>query len=370
MPEQSTKVIRILPVPSNMYMRMKKHTTILAILLFFASTAFAQKKISVDFPAWERSLQHLEIELAQASNQMARYEVNDLLLKAFNELLTTENSIKYPFDSLKTLSVLTSPDKNIRLVTWMILHDNGSCMHFGYIQAYSKTAKKYIVYPLKDHSEQIKGPESKSLTTDNWYGAYYYDLVSTKYHRQIFYTLLGWDKHNMTSQRKLIEILTLSPSGKVKFGYNIFIGDKKRIMRHIFEYSATSSMVLRYEKQTYTETVQISTSKPRKRTKKQKESFSALKRDLKPSSKTVYHSAPMIVYDNLMPIHPNAKDIYSMYVADGDSHMAYKFMQGKWRQIKTVQARNQEPKKQATPKKIDYQLLPPTPQKTDTNLRR
>ena len=348
---------------------IKTNCCSLVFLVLLATLVNAQNKAGADFVAWEKSLRHLEHRLSIAKNQMERYEVNALLEKSFSEVLNIENSIKYPFDSLRLINVLSSHDLRFRIVTWMILHDDGSCTHNGFVQTYNKTSKKYLVQQLMDHSEKIKNPEAKTLTPSNWYGAFYYDLIATKYRGQVYYTLLGWDKNNLTSQKKIIEVVTVSPNGKVKFGNNIFVFEKQRFLRHIFEYSATATMILRYEVQTYTETISTSSPNTKKQSKQQQNSFTALKREMKPTTKTYYYKSPMIVFDKLQPIHANAKGIFSMYVADGDSHQAYVFDKGKWRLINTVEARNPEPPKkntQATPK-VEYNLFPPKPPKTKSD---
>jgi hypothetical protein len=63
-------------------------------------------------------------------NAIAKYQKNESLLYLVEEALSQRNSINYPFDSLKTMSVLISPDKKVRLFTWYLVDDEGFHDHF------------------------------------------------------------------------------------------------------------------------------------------------------------------------------------------------------------------------------------------------
>ena len=51
---------------------------------------------------------------------------------------------------MKTISVLTSPDKKIRILTWYLIDNDGTHEHFGFLQAYNEEKERYVVYTLTD----------------------------------------------------------------------------------------------------------------------------------------------------------------------------------------------------------------------------
>ena len=95
------------------------------------------------FKAFEDTLVKLHKEILLEKNTIVKYQKNEGLLYLLEEVLGQRNSIQYPFDSLKTISVLTSPDKKVRLFTWYLIDDDGFYDHFGYIQAYNESKALY-----------------------------------------------------------------------------------------------------------------------------------------------------------------------------------------------------------------------------------
>jgi hypothetical protein len=220
------------------------------------------------------------------------------VIEILDATLNDDLSFTYPFDSLKHLGKITSPDKLFRIYTWNLVFNDGSYKYFGFIQYYREKRNEYIVYQLHDNSNNIINPENVTLEPMNWYGALYYEIIKNKYSRRTYYTLLGWDGNNDLTRKKVIDVLRFGSSGKPAFGANIFKFDKKKRKRIFFEYSAKTNMTLTYNE----------------------------KHD-------------MIVFDHLSPSESSYKGLYQYYGPDF-SYDAMYFDKGKWQLVKDVDVRN------------------------------
>jgi len=279
------------------------------ILLVFLITrsllTFSQDK--VDFKPIEDSLKVLGKIILNGETEFIKYNANEKFLTLLESALISEKSFDYPFDSLITIARLTADDNRFRLFNWNLKKDDGTFEYFGIIQAWNKKNKKYIIYPLKDNSDIIKNPESQLLEPLNWYGAHYYKLIYTKYGGKKYYTLLGWDGNNTTSQKKIIDVITFNSNDKPIFGASVFKYNKKIQKRIIFEYNATVSMSLKYEKQYL-----LNGKKKR----------------------------AMIIFDRLAPLDPDLAGMYQYYYPETNIYDGLIFKNGKWVHLKDIDARN------------------------------
>jgi hypothetical protein len=110
---------------------MKKQIILFLLIVEILINGYAQKK---ELASLENSIVKLHKEIILESNTIRRYQKNDSLLYLLEEAIGLKNSINYPFDSLKTISVLTSSDKKVRIFTWFLINDDGMHEHYGYVQ--------------------------------------------------------------------------------------------------------------------------------------------------------------------------------------------------------------------------------------------
>ena len=240
----------------------------------------------------------------------------------FYQTLELQGSFTYPFDSLPTVSKLTSPDNTFRLYTWNIPLLSGANTFYGAIQLMTEASDSFHVIVLHDKSEEIVQPESKILSPQHWFGAIYYQVIPEQILTgEVIYTLLGWHGENMLLTTRLIDILSISPSGTVQFGKTIFCNyEKSKPSRIIFRYAAKASMILRYEEQ------YIITSK--KWNAKRREYESQLEK------------AFLIVSDRLVPADPQLAGQYEYYIPAGDAMDGFIFREGCWYFIIDIDVRN------------------------------
>ncbi|RZK34330.1 MAG: hypothetical protein EOO90_30970, partial [Pedobacter sp.] len=191
------------------------------------------------------------IKISNAANAEAfdnkKLELNGRFVKTLVEALKTPNSFAYPFDSLKNVSVIKSPDQAFRIISWYMQLENGTYRYYGTIQMNTNSGPLKL-FPLIDQTENIKDP---NMITDNqnWFGARYYEIVPvTSGNRLPYYVLLGWKGNNQTTTKKVIEILSFTKD-KAAFGAPVFDGKNlKDKNRFIFEYTKSNAMFLKTDK--------------------------------------------------------------------------------------------------------------------------
>ena len=209
-------------------------------------------------------------------------------------------SLTYSFDTLKSIAVLVPSDKSFRIFNWELSFSDNSIGYYGLIQSSSKKKNQVQVVELKDNSAQIKKPESATLDASNWYGAHYYKLIETQKKKKKYYTLLGANWSNVLIRKKIIDVVSIGPDGKIKFGDAIFQNNKQSFKRVLFHYAAEISMSLRYDE-----------------------------------------NKQMILFDHLVPREPQLKGQYEFYGPDM-SIDGYTFSKGKWNLKEDIDARNEK----------------------------
>ncbi len=345
------------------------------------------------FISMEDSLDKIARNILYGENDLVKYNASEQFTELLVETLSESKSIKYPFDSLSTISVLMSDDKKIRVFSWNLPKSNGTYQHFGVVQAYSKRNRSYVVNALEDHSDEIEDPENEILTAKEWYGAHYYDLIQTKDRKKKrkYYTLLGWDGNNPLTTKKVIDVITLYKSGKPKFGAYLFRIKRKTYKRIIFEYSADVSVSLKFDQQlldrdrtqkkkgriikniSFFERT-LHKKKSKRDLKRRNRILSRQNKKISNKKRTRPKKAPgteqkiqsnkklteMIVFDRLIPMSNSLEGIPRYYFPAGNVFDAFVFHKGKWIYVEDIDARNYENSSEDdfTRKKPNLELFP------------
>ena len=76
---------------------------------------------------------------------------------------------------------------------------------------------------------------NRSMSSKDWPGALYYEIISLSKKNVAQFALLGWEGNNEMSNRKVIEIISINEKN-VKFGANYFNEFEKPIKRFVMEY--------------------------------------------------------------------------------------------------------------------------------------
>lgn len=243
---------------------------------------------------YQDSLANLGKTFVNHENDLERKNANYLFIKTLVSALKVPNSFLFKFDSIKTISILNSPDNKFRIFSWPIMNNDGSYRFYGAIQMNSGGALK--LYPLEDYSPLFKNPQDSVTDNNKWYGAQYYKIIPV-YGASPYYVLLGWKGNTIKSTKKVIEVLSFK-NDKVQLGSPIFTEKGKNRKRIIFEYTRQASMLLKY-----------------------------------------VPDQNLIVFDNLAPPDKKFKDQPETYGPDL-SYNGYRLKNGKWEYVDNIDMRN------------------------------
>ena len=292
--------------------------TVIISLFLLLKPSFAQVRSNIE--QMEDSLKFFSSEIQKAGNDSVRLFFNRQFHETLYRTLLLPGSFEYPFDSLKTIGKLTSPDKKFRIYNWNLPKGDGTNSYFGFIQLYAK-ANLYSIYDLIDCSDSIAQPEIALLDNNSWFGALYYKIIITTSGNKNFYTLLGLDRFNLQLTQKVIDVLYFDESNHPHFGAKIFMNyGNEQICRVLFKYSSSASMLLTYDDQ------YLLTNKKWDASKKQFESER--------------EKAWMIVCDELIPLEPQFEGQFGYYVPSSETFNGFVFKDGKWNFFKNVDVRN------------------------------
>ncbi len=264
----------------------------LALLLFYL-IAFNFNSISqVDLKQKESEIVLLLDSIRKVKTEDDKVLLSDAIALELELMLADENSMQYPFDSLKLISKISAPDNTWRMFNWHIEDDKKQHKYWAIIQY--KHQNKYRVVSLMDAAEDLKSPESKTLKAPQWYGAHYFNVFMPEKNK---YYLLGYNgKSNIISQ-KVIEVLSFDNKGNIIFGDDVFVTEKGSPKRIVFEYSREVSMSVKYHEKYKT-----------------------------------------IVFDHLSPREPHLVNSKQFYGPDL-SYDAFQYKKGKWELLQNVDVR-------------------------------
>lgn len=191
---------------------------------------------------YQDSLSSLGKKFVNDENDLERKNANYLFIKTLVSALKTPNSFLFPFDSVKSISIINSPDNRFRILSWHVINQDGSYRFYGTVQM--NTGGPLKMFPLEDYSPLLKNPEDSVTDNHKWYGAQYYKIIPV-YAPKAYYILIGWKGNTIKSTKKVIDVLSFA-NDKPSFGMSIFDGNGKNRKRVIFEYARQVSMLLRY----------------------------------------------------------------------------------------------------------------------------
>ena len=222
---------------------------------------------------YEQELNEISPILLNGKNELDRFSANEKFVEIWDLILDDPKSLKHKFESIENFPIITSKDKKLRIINWIVALDNNTYQYHGIVQ-YFNSSNKYQVSRLIPLSGEMKNVESIKLENNNWYGALYYQMEEIKRGNKKFYVLLGWNGNDERSNIKVIDVLSVKKD--LVFGAPIFRVDKKRLNRYIIEYKEDASASIKFKK----------------------------KED-------------KIVISNLIPLNDGMEGLYDYYVPDG-----------------------------------------------------
>ena len=294
-------------------MKIKPAFLLMLVLLKFSGYAQLAPANQTKLKIYEDSLKTLGSTLINNENDLERKNANYQFIKTFVNALKTAGSYHYKFDSIKTLSLIYSPDNQFRIFTWNVMNEDGSFRYYGTIQLNTNGALK--MFPLTDYTPFTKNPEDSTFTAQKWLGAQYYKIIKTGTANP-YYVLLGWKGNTVKTTKKVIEVLSFKNNAPV-FGLPVFDENSKTRNRIVFEYSRQASMLLRF-----------------------------------------VPDKELIVFDHLAPRDPKVKTDFSFYGPDL-TYDGYQLKNGRWKLVQNLDMRN-------IPEERDATYIDPKKQRADS----
>ena len=264
---------------------------------------------------FEDSLERISDDMYNAETTGDRFSKNAAFIKTLVNSLKTHTSFNYPFDSLKRVSIVKSPDNTFRIISWFVPLDDGSYRFFGTVQIATKDGKLKL-FPLIDNTDNISD-NNYIGNNKNWYGARYYEIIPVIVGgRPPFYILMGWKGNNSKTTKKVLDVLSFEKEELV-FGKQVFDGLKGSVAKNriVFEYNKLNSMTLTLDK-----------------------------------------TVNMIVFDHLAPFSEDMKGNYEYYASDL-SFDAYKIQNGRLKLLENIELKND-------PNNMDELYVDPKDKKT------
>lgn len=195
----------------------------------------------------ENELAVLLDSIRESRNNAGKENWNKQFKKLIEQTLNEPTVFDITFPKLRTLGVIDSPDKLVRIVNWNVEQDDGTQKYYAYVlHRNSIKDTKHKVIELIDKSFLLTAKPEETLEADMWYGALYYQIIPVEKANKTYYTVLGWDGGTRMSNTKLIDVIAFS-GNSLKLGYPLFKSGSTTVKRLFFEHSERSVMSLRYE---------------------------------------------------------------------------------------------------------------------------
>lgn len=266
-----------------------------------------------------KTIKELTSSIIKDDNPDQKLIHNNQLIHTLNNILGEFPKELISIDSNGLIIELISEDQKLQLLTWAV-EFNDQWEYFSFLKSYNEQKDIYQVHELIPTPFPIDPLNKENYHQENWPAAVYYKIIETEYNNRKYYSLFGWIANEDQTSYKIIEVMSLNKSGKPYFGKSkYFSKEKSYYSRMVFAYSSQSKFQLDYGEYLYS-------------TKK----WNAKKRRYD----QIDHEEMLIVYDHLIPLYPDLKNLGEFMVPVGNSVDAFYFDKGKWRYISDIDARN------------------------------
>lgn len=184
-------------------------------------------------------------------NETLRYQYNDSFKQLLHQLLEVDQAYDINLDSIKkTISVLESDDKKLKVITWVYTNDLEEYTNYGVVLFQKRAGDETKVFWLKDYIDNRTDSMYEDFGNDNWPGALYYQLYQFKKKKKDYYCVLGFNGKSSFMNRKVIDVLWFDKEGELHIGAPVFHkseADYTPQYRVFFDHADQTSMVLRFE---------------------------------------------------------------------------------------------------------------------------
>ncbi len=123
------------------------------IPLFLSQPAFPQNS---PFVEEEATLEELFEQLYLTGSDTEKKQLNDSILQVMPRLLKSPASFEYPFDSLRRIGNVRSPDNAFRIFTWNVPLSGFVHEYHGIIQVGAGKMQSCQVFVLRDQAQRLE----------------------------------------------------------------------------------------------------------------------------------------------------------------------------------------------------------------------
>jgi hypothetical protein len=223
--------------------KIKRTLVLLAIL---ALPCHVKAGINSNAGDLRSGLQHLFTRLQTATTDSARLSVNDSIKTLVAGYASGQEFFGKKFPELKYLGQILSPDSALKIINWNLSLKEAGGSYFCYIiRKYADGSPLNVTY-LERKYEPGKIRSDTTYSRADWYGSLYYDVRPVEYEGINSWIVLGISYSDPVALKKIIEVVTYSPDGRLILGRKWFSDDKAVRYRHVLEYSTTASITLRF----------------------------------------------------------------------------------------------------------------------------
>jgi hypothetical protein len=269
-------------------------------ILFLTPFLFLKVNAGENIQQQEDSLNFYLKKLRASKTDAEKELCNEDVISWVEKTMVNPDAFTHPFDSIKTIGTMTSPDKAFRMINWNVEQEDRSHKYYCYLVIPGKRGGPNRLIEFRDISNHFTpNLEEASLDNKRWYGAVYYKIIPIKKGLRTYYTLVGWQGKNAMSTQRVFEVMSLSGK-KVRFSYGMFRDGEKLKRRHIIEFQDDVYVHVDYRKS---------------------------------------RKEHLLVFDHVSPKDPNLEGMYEHYITDG-SYDAYKWTGSYWELIPDYDARN------------------------------
>ncbi len=272
-----------------------RRSALFFILVFALVQVEAQKPEYLAFVKSEARLQSFFEELY--SDSLSDGDVLlDSIRREMKEVLSKEGSMEFPWKRLNRIGVITSDDGKLRIFTWHVMDDYDHYRYFGYIQIALKKGRVKL-FELHDNVKAQRGVMKLEQSDADWYGKLYYQIITSRYKRKTYYTLMGMDFNDSRSNIKSVEVMDIQRNSP-RFVRSLFFNGRDFVDRLVLEYADQVAISVRYDP-----------------------------------------GLGMITFDHLVPFHPIYQKNFEFYGPDG-SYDGLEFDGRHWLYREDIDARN------------------------------
>ena len=181
--------------------------------------------------------------MANAGNPDHKQRAHDEFAERFDIWITSSDFDKTVLADIDWLSVKSPEDESFTIITWQLTKGINDNSYYGYIIKDSKVTKLNAAEDLGDLEYDV-------LSTNDWAGVLYYNILTVQQDGKNLYILFGYDAHENYESRKIADVLTFDGDEPI-FGHGVFKqseeGSRDKIRnRLVLDYAKDSNVSLNY----------------------------------------------------------------------------------------------------------------------------